>query len=143
MCGAFYFAYQSKVESNNFIFLVYLIYAIGIIWTLYDFKRTGEHTGKFKEFFNQGFRCFIVVTLFMVVYIFVFYKLNIEESVGPLRQSLEAEKNKTPAEIEDAVKSFRKNYPTFRAGFSLFQYLVIGALVTGIGAGFFTQKSRD
>lgn len=143
MIATLYIAFNSKFKSDNFIYLIYLIYTGGILWTLFDFKRSGLHDNKFKEFFNQGFRCFIVVTLFMVIHTYIFYRMHIDEMVGPLRENLIAGKDKTPAEIEEAVKSFRKNYSIFQAGFSLFQYLVIGALITGIGSAFFTQKRNE
>ena len=138
-----YIAFNAKVKSDSFIYLIYLLYAAGILWTLIDYRRSGLHDNKFKEFFNQGFRCFIVVTLFMVIHTFIFYKVHIDELAVQFKVSLQELKDKTPADIETDVNNFRKNYPIFQAGFALFQYLVIGALISGIASAFFSQKRNE
>lgn len=137
------FGLNASQRSNNYTYLIYAIYAAGILWTLFSFKKTGEHNYQFKTFFNQGFKCFIVVTLFMVIYSYIVMKLNVDAESVILRNNLAAEKGKTPAEIEDIVKSFKKNSPTLGAGFAMFQYLLIGALVTGIASGFLSRREEE
>jgi hypothetical protein len=71
---AFYFLpVQSPLH-----FLVYAIYAIGIIWTLLAYRNSPAYTGKFGDSFNVGFRCFIIATLIMVLYTFIFNKMHPE-----------------------------------------------------------------
>ncbi len=137
------FGLNATQRSDNYTYLIYAVYSAGILWTLFSFKKTGEHNFQFKTFFNQGFKCFIVVTLFMVIYTFIVMKMNVDTESEILRRNLVAEKGKTPSEIEDIVKSFKKNSPTLGAGFAMFQYLLIGALVTGIASGFLSKREEE
>ena len=96
--------YYIPVESPLH-FLVYGIYAAGIVWTLLAYRHSAEYTGKFGDSFNIGFRCFIAATLLIVLYTFIFSKMHpefAEESAKLFKEQQINLKNnsKTPVEID-------------------------------------------
>src|SRR5687768_12307269 len=89
--------YYSKVKANSsLIYLPYIIYAIGIVWTLVSYRHSPAYTGKFKDLFSQGFKCFIVTTLVMIGFIAIFLRMQPqfkEESAVAYREFLVKEKS--------------------------------------------------
>lgn len=105
--------YIFKVEDGSALqYTGLLIYGLGIVWSIADFSRWVQGSVKFGDLFNQGFKCFVVVTLFMAIYTFVFYKSNpkiIDEKGALAKQELlKTEKNRTPKEIEDQIENSKK-----------------------------------
>lgn len=130
--------------TSPFHYLVFAVYAVGIIWTLVSFSRSPENTGKFGVLFNTGFRCFIVATLLMVVYTFTFNKLHPEfgeESAAAYNKELLVNpESKTPVEIEEAVARYRKGYTMALVYGSIFGYLIIGVAVTAVASVILTRR---
>jgi glucan phosphoethanolaminetransferase (alkaline phosphatase superfamily) len=125
-------------------YLAYFIYTAGVVWTLVIFNKTA-HKNTFKEFFNEGFKCFIVVTLMMVVYTFVFSKFNTvyrDAYADVMRQELTKQGNYTPAEIDKQVSSMKSNFAITITSGAIFFYLIIGALVTAVTSAFITRNKN-
>jgi hypothetical protein len=126
--------------------VMYVLYAAGIIWTLIEHSKMGQFTGKFKELFIQGFRCFIVVTLIMILYTAIFSMTHpemAEERAVLYKEYLVKEKNKQPSEIEKDVAAYKKHYTTQLVSTSIFGYLIIGAAFTLAGAGFIMLRRNN
>jgi len=117
-------------------YLIYIAYTAGIAWTLFTYKKSGAYTGKFWDIFNQGFRCFIIVTLLMVLFTVVFSKMHPEFSATQATlykaQLIKESTSKTPAEIEEAVTAYKNGYTTMLVYSSIFGYLIFGAAVTAL-----------
>ncbi len=126
--------YYAKVPGDSPIqYIAYIIYAGGIIWTLRDYSRSENFTGKFGDLFGQGFRCFVVVTLIMVAFTAIFVKMHpemVEESAKAYKEYLVKQKDKLPNDIEAEVETYKKQYGTQVLSRSIFGYLVIGAVLT-------------
>lgn len=60
--------------QNPMQYLTYAVYVAGIIWTLKSFSYHTKGNKTFKNLFSEGFKCFIVVTLLMVAFTWVFQK---------------------------------------------------------------------
>jgi hypothetical protein len=116
----------------------YFLFAAGIVWTIVSYAKTKNGASIFKELFNQGFKCFVTVTLLMALYTIVFYKSNqkiIEENGERTRQELlKNEKNRTPKEIDEMVANSKKYFIPFLTSVTVFQYLLIGAVVSSATA---------
>lgn len=128
--------FYSNVNMRGLEYFVYVAYAGGIGWTLIDYSRSPDYTGKFKDIFGQGFRCFIIVTLIMVAFTAVSVKMHpeyVQESAVAMREELVKQKDKTPAEIDQMVKDFEKSALPLFVFQSIFGYLVSGALFTVAG----------
>ncbi len=121
---------------------VYGLYALST-WYLLFFNRKGSQA--FKDFFQIGFRHFILVTLLMALFSYLFIQLNpnlVEDSAIQLRTTLQNTNNRTPAEIERDVKLFIEGYPTAMVSRTIFGYLVVGSLVTAISSFLLTLQKK-
>jgi len=135
--------YSGKPPESNLQYLIYAIYALGITWTLIAFRQTPQFTGKFSELFAQGFRCFIVVTLMMVLFTGIFSKLHpefTEETAVAYREQLIMQRDKTPDEIETEVKAFKNQYTLKLVSGAIFGYLILGAVVTAAVSAIITRR---
>lgn len=147
MIGVALFTYYGGLPANSpFQYLIYAFYAIGIVWTLVAYSKSDINTGKFGEAFNQGFRCFVVITLIMVIFTFAFSSMHpefAEESSKAYKEELiKNPGDKTPAEIEDAVSAYKKGYTMALVYGAIFGYLIIGAVVTAVTSLIITITRR-
>jgi hypothetical protein len=132
--------------DNPVTLAAYFIYALGIVWTLYGFYQSEAETKSFKEYFSQGFRCFIVVTLLLVCANWLFLKFNDgfrQEMVEFQRKQLLLNKNYTPADISNQLTSYEKFIlPSYTMSVIL-SYLGVGSLITLLGSVFFNFIKKD
>jgi hypothetical protein len=121
---------------------VYAFYSLST-WYLLFFNRKESHA--FKDFFQIGFRHFILVTLLMALFSYLFIQLHpnlVEDSAIQLRKTLQNTNNRTPTEIERDVKLFIEGYPTAMVSRTIFGYLVVGSMVTAISSFLLTLQKK-
>ncbi|HMT97214.1 MAG TPA: DUF4199 domain-containing protein [Ferruginibacter sp.] len=129
--------------ENGLQYITYFVYIAGIVWALLAFRYSDKENKSFKNYFSEGFKCFIVVTLLMVLFTFIFLKLNPslkDEMAVHYKADLVKTNNYTPAEIETMVVKAKDYFVTMLVSMAIFGYLIIGALVTVIASAFFSQK---
>ena len=123
-------------------FVPWLLYIGGVVWALSAFKSKPEqHT--FKAYFSEGFKAFIIATLIIVVYCYIFYKLNpqiLEKAVADNNALLVKDGQHTAPEIVDNADNLRKIFIVGILMTNTVIYLLLGALVSMIGGGFLSQK---
>lgn len=138
--------YYSGLPANSPVqYLVFAFYALGIIWTLMSFQKTPAFTGKFGESFQQGFRCFIVVTLTMVLFTGAFSMTHpefAEQSAVQYKKELEEKKDTLPTDIDTQVASYKKGYTMALVYGAIISYLIMGAGVTAVGAALLTSRKK-
>lgn len=145
MIGFSLIAYYFIPPKSPLHWLVYAIYAIGICWTVVSWRNSAAYTGKFGDGFSNGFRCFIIATLVMVVYTFVFNKMHPEFAEVSAKlykeQQLSIKDNsRTPDEIDADTVRYKNGYAMAVVYGTIFGYLIIGAAVTAAAAGILTSK---
>jgi hypothetical protein len=131
-------------ENGNSQYVILMIYTIGMIWVM-DAARQKYPDGKFGPFFQEGFKAFIVCTLFMVVYTYFFYRFNpgiVEAGIRINNQLIVAEGNKTAAEIQANSEKIRDLFMPMMISLNTIKYLFLGALISVVLSVFFSQKSR-
>lgn len=141
----FYYGMKTPVQSP-YQYAIYTVYTVGIIWSLITFNKRTENNTAFKAYFSEGFKTFIVVTLLMVIYTIVFYKLNpqiIENEVAINNQLAIKEGNHTPAEIAANGKQMRSIFITMTTAIITIMYLFLGALITAVGTGVIMQMKKN
>lgn len=129
--------------TGKFQYVVYSVYTLGIIWTLLAFHKHSVDKIKFKDYFSEGFKMFIVVVLLMVLYTFVFVKMNPQIIAGFIEENnrqLAAQGNRTAAEIQANADNIRSLFPLTMVMGATITYLVIGALISVVGAAFLSQQ---
>ena len=135
--------YSSKNADARIQYLVYIIYALGITWTVVAYRQSPAFTGKFGDIFNQGFKCFIVVTLAIALFYGIFNYQHPEfagEMAKVYKEQLVAEKQKMPSEIESEVATFKKQYTIKLVSGAIFGYLIIGAAVTAAASALLIRR---
>lgn len=135
--------YTGQPFDSPLQYVIYIIYAAGIIWTIYDFSRSEQNTNKFGAFFLQGFKCFIVITLLMVIFTFVFNKMHPEfkeDMAKAYNEELVKKGNSTPAEIADKIGKMKDYYLTMLISGAVFGYLLIGAVITASTSLLFLKR---
>lgn len=139
--------YYKNVPGNSYlIYVVYAIYAAGIFWTLWDYSRTPAYQGKFGELFNQGFRCFIMVILILVIYVYAFGKAHpelAEQAAENYRTELMKDIHKTPSDRDALVEKARKNYVAGTIQVTIFATLILGAFFTAASGLAIIQLRRN
>lgn len=141
--GIFYF--KGNFE-NSLQYITYAIYILGILWAIYQYIPPAGELPGFKHYFTQGFMCFIIVTLMMVIFTYIFIKLNPqlkEEMAVNYKIQLESTGNLTPNEINSSIERAKDYYSTMLIAATSFGYLLIGALISVILAVFFSQKRQQ
>jgi hypothetical protein len=129
-------------ENGNSQYLTIGLYILGIFWILFSYKKNTSNLG-IKSFFTEGFKGFIVVTLLMVVYTFVFYKLNpqiLEKGIADNNELIKMEGNKTLAEIRENENKLRSMFMPMMLMLNTIKYLILGALVSLVMGTFLSQK---
>lgn len=137
------FFYTGQPFESPVQYLIYVLYAAGIVWSLYDFSGSAENTNTFGAYFLQGFKCFIVVTLLMVIFTFVFNKMHPEfkDQMGvAYTDELTKKGNSTPAEIKSNVEKMKGYYLTMLISGAIFGYLLIGAVITSLSSFLFLRR---
>lgn len=147
MVVVFLLVYRSDKDGSSYLqYFVYGIYGAGIIWTLLGYRQSDSYTGKFADSFQQGFKCFVVVTLGMALFYGLFNYLHPEfaeqTAVAYKEQLVKESTDKTPMEIDEAVATFKKQYTLKLVSGAIFGYLIIGALITGAGSVLINLKKK-
>lgn len=135
--------FSSKTANSKLNYLIYVLYALGIAWTLISYSRSAAFTGKFADLFGQGFRCFIIVTLIMVAFTTIFSMQHpefAEEAANYYKADLLKEGNKTPAEIEKLAEQAKKQYTTSIVSLTIFGYLITGSIFTAAGSALLMRR---
>ena len=137
--------YTNQKGDSYLVYLPYIVYALGIVWTLVAYRRSRSVAPKFKELFGQGFRCFIVITLVMVIFLGLFMKAHPEfkeENAKLYKEQMIREKSKLPAEIDAEIIKYKDRFNTSFVSASIFGYLIIGAVITAGCSAFLISRKQ-
>ncbi len=144
MIGTSLLTFYTLPASSPLHYLVFGVYAAGIVWALIAQRSAAGNTGSFWAYFNAGFRCFVIAILIMVVYTYIFNKMHpefAEDSALVYRKELlVTAKDKTPDQIEEAVASYKKGYAMALVYGSIFGYLIIGVAVNAVTSALLTRR---
>lgn len=137
--------YMKENFENKLQYITYSVYVAGLIWALVDYSKRPDTEHKFGKYFSQGFKCFIVVTLLMVIFtaVFLFSHPLLRDEMGSVyRTDLLKTGNYTMPEIDEKIMMAKKSFFPAMLMAAIFGYLAIGAMVTAIASGFLIQKRK-
>lgn len=130
-------------ENGKNQYVIFALYAAGILFSLIKFKQNDVGDKTFKDYFSEGFKVFVVVTLLMAVFTFIFYKMNpqiLENSLVEINKFNAKDTSKTPAEVTANAEKLRGIFIPMMIATTTIKNLFLGALITVIAAGFLSQK---
>ena len=136
--------YSGVPAESQWQFSIYAIYIAGVTWSIDSFCSRGEKNDGFGNLFLQGFRCFIVVTLLMVIFTWVFNKMHPEfanQMADAMRTDLQKGGNKTPAEIDTEITKMKNYYLPMLVSTAVFGYLLLGAIISAVVAFLFMNRN--
>lgn len=134
--------YSHQSFDSPLQYFIYGVYLAGIVWSLQNYSRSDQYK-KFGKYFLEGFKCFVVVTLLMVIFTFIFNRMHPEfknEMADVYKSELTKQGNATPAEIDESVIKMKDHYLTILISRTIFAYLFLGAVITGAASLVFIRK---
>lgn len=137
-----FYVLKLPVESN-FQLVVYLIFSAGIVWSLLNSFMYDAGKISFKDYFTVGFKTFVIVALLMAVFTYIFFSIHTDfrdAKIAENNQLILAQGNHLPQEIEENSKQLKKLFLPIMVSTAVFRYLIIGALVSAVAAGFISNK---
>ncbi len=140
------FFYTGVPVESPWQYSIYLLYAGGITWSIYSFSGSADKNNTFANCFLQGFKCFVVITLLMVVFTYLFNKMHPEfadKMLSAYRTDLVKEGNKTPAEIDAELTKMKNYYLPMMVSTAVFGFLLVGAAITGVASFLFMNRKQQ
>ena len=139
----FFYVLKQPVESE-YQYIIFGTDAIGIIITLLLFT-SRNNSIEFKDYFSEGFKTFIIVTFFIVVYVLIFNICNpqIREAKLALNNQIAAQDpNRTPEEVAANAAALRPHLLALTvAGYTVI-YLFLGVIITAVTSAVIIQFKR-
>jgi hypothetical protein len=145
MAAVSYWMVNNQATLDYGVYIIYAIFFGGIAWTLFAYSKSPEYNPSFGSIFGVGFRCFIIITLIMVLYTLIYLKLHpelAEVNAQLVKTAMIEEKNSTPAKIEETYLAAKKGYITSNVYLTIFATLVTGSFFTAAGAGLLLLRKK-
>ena len=135
--------YLLKMPDNgSSLYIMLFVFIVGLLLGLFHYRQLNLDAG-FKQLFGEGFKIYVVVAFFMVLYSWIFYKYNpqiLEEAITLNEQLIIKQGNRTMPEILDNTKKVRQIYFPMTLFITTIIYLLMGTLVTVVASGFWGKK---
>jgi type III secretory pathway component EscS len=129
-------------DNGSSQYIIFFVFFVGLLLGLFQYRQLNQDAG-FKQLFGEGFKIYVVVAFFMVIYSWIFYKYNpqiLEEAITFNEQLIIKQGNKTMPEIIDNTKKLRQIFIPMMLAFNTIKYLFMGTLVTVVASGFWGKK---
>lgn len=122
--------------DSPFQYIGYAVFIGGIIWSILSYGKEINHNATFGKYFAHGFKVSALVTVIMVVFVFIFIMLFPEikdKAIDEARKNM-GSKNLSEEQISAALEMTRKFFTVFLIAGTLFGYILVGCIVSLIGA---------
>ncbi len=119
------------------------VYVGFIFYIVFAFSKRQQESEGLKVLFYQGFRGFLIMALFIVLFTFVFYKLNnsfLENGIAANTQLIREQGNRTEAEILENNQKLRNIFMPMMLSVTTVILLILGALSSLVAAALFKKK---
>ena len=133
---------KNPVESY-FQFIIYSLFTGGILWSLIAHYKKNGNTISFKNYFSIGFKTFIVVTLLMAGFAYIYFSYHTEfrdSKIAENSQLLVKQGDHLQKEIEENANQLKKMFLPLMISSAVFRYLILGALITAITGGYLSKN---
>ena len=133
---------KNPVESY-FQFIIYFLFTGGIVWSLISHSKKNDNTLSFKDYFSIGFKTFIVVTMLMAGFAYIYFSYHTEfrdTKIAENSQLLLKQGDHLQKEIEENANQLKKMFLPLMISSAVFRYLILGALITAITGGYLSKN---
>ena len=133
---------KNPVESY-FQFIIYSLFTGGILWSLIAHYKKNGNTISFKNYFSIGFKTFIVVTLLMAGFAYIYFSYHTEfrdSKIAENSQLLVKQGDHLQKEIEENANQLKKMFLPLMISSAVFRYLILGAMITAITGGYLSKN---
>ena len=134
---------KNPVDSY-FRYIIYTIYCTGIIWSLISYSKSANNKKSITNYFSIAFKTFVITTLMIVTFTYIYFSFHVEfrdNMIAENSRLLRVEGHHLPREIDEFAVQSKKMFLTGIISVYIFGYLVMGAVVSLITAGFLSKKS--
>ena len=132
-----HFTHQDNNTTLGYLGIGIFIVAIILVTILYSKQKDGQVT--FGNLFAHGFKVSAVVTLIMIIWLVLSYKVifpEIPERIMNIQRTEALKRGASEADIEKALAVSKKFFTTFAVGGTLLFYAFFGAIGALLGAAF-------
>ncbi|HEY5370204.1 MAG TPA: DUF4199 domain-containing protein [Hanamia sp.] len=137
-----YFLDLGDSATKTTQWLGYLVFIIGIIWSVNMYGKQINYNSTFGNYFSHGFKISAFVTLimilFMVIFVYLFPDIK-EKAIESARKGM-IDQKLTEEQINNGIQITQKFFMVGIIAWTLISYLFFGALASLIGAGI-TKKN--
>ncbi len=144
ICIALAVSFSGLGANSSIQYLGYLVFAIGIIFSISQYGKQINYNATFGNYFGHGFKVSAIVTVIMIIFLIVFMMVFPEfkeKAMEEAKKSMNA-KNLPQDQIDKAIDIARKFFMVFLIGGTLVGYLIFGAISSLIGAAV-TKKNPN
>lgn len=131
--------------NGSMQWISYLIYIVGIIWAVTSYGKQIGYNSTFGGYFSHGFKTSAMVTvvmiIFMIVFVYAFPEVK-EQGLDAARKAMDQQDQLSAEQKQQALAMSQKFFIPFLIGGTMFYYIVLGAIVSLIGAAV-TKKNRQ
>ena len=130
--------------SGSFQWVIYCIFFIGIIFSIYQYGKQVNYNSTFGNYFAHGFKVSAMVTILMIAFLVIFMTVFPEfkeKAMDEARKSMSS-KNLSEEQVEKALDITKKFFMVFLIGGALLGYLLFGAIASLIGAAVTKKDPR-
>ncbi|MDQ6757309.1 MAG: DUF4199 domain-containing protein [Bacteroidota bacterium] len=131
--------------NGSFQWVIYLIFFVGIIWSIMQYGKQVDHNSTFGNYFAHGFKVAATVTILMIVFLIIFMAVFPEfkeKGMDEARKKMSEKNNVSQEQIDKTLELTKRFFTVFLIGGALIGYLFLGAIASLIGAGVTKKNPR-
>jgi len=139
--------FVDQMQHQELSYVQYAIFLAGIIWACISYSKQLNANVTFGNLFAHGFKTTAVVTVIVLVYTILAFKVlfpeMIDKSIEITRQKMEADGKASDSQIEQAVSMMKDHFTLFAVVGVVIGFAIMGALSSLIGAAVAKKKPKD
>lgn len=138
--------FTDNMNNSSLGWIVNLIFVVAIIYFVYQEAKAKSGQLSFGNLFAHGFKISAIVTLIMIVWGILMFKVifpNLQDQMMQMQRSELLKKGLTDDEIQQSEEIGKKFFMTFVIGGTIIIYALLGVIGSLIGAAISKKKPKN
>lgn len=135
------------MEHQELSYVQYAIFLAGIIWACVSYSKQLNGNTTFGNLFAHGFKTTAVVTVIVLLYTVLAFKVlfpeMVDKSIEITRQKMIADGKASESQIDQTVNMMHDHFVTFAIVGVVVGFAIMGAISSLIGAAVAKKKPQD